>query len=79
MSSMFHHIYIHSYIQMGPFGCFEVFPSPFLPPHPDTIVISPQVVLGHCPRPSMGLSGIFIIRGARSSMSLKWFKMPVIF
>lgn len=39
MSSMFHHIYIHSYIQMGPFGCFEVFPSPFLPPHPDTIVI----------------------------------------
>lgn len=37
MSSMFHHIYIHSYIQTGPFDCFEVFLIPFLPPDPTSL------------------------------------------
>lgn len=60
-SSMFHHIYIHSYIQTGPFDCFWSVSNP-LPAtwplhHCDDL---PKLLLGHCPRPSVGLSGIFI-------------------
>jgi hypothetical protein len=65
MSSMFHHIYIHSYIQTGTFHCFEVFLYPFLLPDSYIIVIISPVVLGHCPRPSMGLSGIFITKQSK--------------
>lgn len=70
MFSMFHHIYIHSYIQMGHFNCFEVFLNPFLPPYPYIIVIiSPS-----CIRP---LPQAF--HGSVRNIHYKWSKKQYVF
>lgn len=78
MSSMFHHIYIHSCVHTGPFNCFEVFLKTFLATVPFIIVLISPGRTRSLPRACHGSIRHSFQSRARSRMPQKWIKVTVL-